>query len=345
MKVRTLLFPVVFLIILIVFAELLLRLVLLFYGYPFFRPSDYIYKGFYKELEPIARKEIRNDDAVKDILILGGSVVSSPWSHLESRLDTILLKNYPDGSEFAIYNAAVASHTSLDNRIKYDLLSRQRFDLVIYYEAINENRANNIPLQDFRADYSHIKWYSDSELLQAHPEINVTVIPYLVHKIAKAIKDRLTHQKYISREEVYPEFVQYGDSIKTASSFRKNIGDIVTTATKRGDPLLLLTYASYFPKNVTLTGQKSDTQYFACCYFSSPVTTWGSPTNVKKGIEVHNRVLREIARENQVILLPMDTRMPQDSAYFRDVCHFSETGANYFSHALVKFIVKNKLLK
>lgn len=340
MKFRTLLFSTVFFVILLVFAELLLRLTLMFYGYPFFRPSDYIYKGFYKELEPIARKEIRNDDAVKDVLILGGSVVSTPWSHLESRLDTILRKSYPKGSQFAFYNAAVAGHTSLDNRIKYDLLDKQRFDLVLYYEAINENRANNIPPKDFRADYSHIKWYSDIYLLQAHPEINFTVMPYLVHKIYKALKDRLTHRRYISQEEVDPNYVRYGDSIKTAASFKKNIGDIINTATKRGEPLLLLTYASYFPENVTLTGQKSDTQYFACCYFSSPVTTWGSPENVKRGIGIHNQILRELAHKRHVALLPMDTIMPQDSTLFRDVCHFSEAGAHHFAFHLAEFIVK-----
>ena len=150
------------------------------------------------------------------------------------------------------YNAAVAGHTSLDNRIKYDLLDKQRFDLVLYYEAINENRANNIPPKDFRADYSHIKWYSDIYLLQAHPEINFTVIPFLVDKVSRAIKDRLTNRVYISQEEVDQIYVPYGGDIKTAASFGKNIGDIIKIASKRKEKLVLMSYASYFRKGLTL---------------------------------------------------------------------------------------------
>ena len=344
MKFRTLLFSTVFFVILLVFAELLLRLTLMFYGYPFFRPSDYIYKGFYKELEPIARKEIRNDDAVKDVLILGGSVVSTPWSHLESRLDTILRKSYPKGSQFAFYNAAVAGHTSLDNRIKYDLLAKQRFDLVLYYEAINENRANNIPPKDFRADYSHIKWYSDIYLLQAHPEINFTVIPFLVDKVSQAIKDRLTNRVYISQEEVDQIYVKYGGDIKTAASFGKNIGDIIKIASQRKEKLVLMSYASYFPKGVTLTGGENDMKHFAGCYYASPVTIWGKPEYVRKGIDVHNRVLQDLAANNNVTLMPIAQRMPADSSLFCDVCHLSEAGAQYFSHQLSGFIVQEKLL-
>lgn len=345
MKARTILFSTVFLVILLVFSELMLRLVLVFYGYPFLRPSDYIYTGFYKELEPIARQEIRNDDAVKDVLILGGSVVSSPWSHLESRLDTILRKTYPNGGKFAIHNAAVAGHTSLDNRIKYDLLDKQRFDLVLYYEAINENRANNIPPQDFRADYSHIKWYSDIYLLQAHPEINFTVIPYLVDKVVRGLKDRLTQRVYISQDEVDQEYVKYGNDIKTAGSFKKNIGDIIKTSDQRNEKLVLMTYASYFPKGVKLTGQEGDMKHFAGCNYASPVTIWGEPEYVAKGIRVHNQILQNLAAKNRITLMPMAQRMPPDSSLFCDVCHLSEAGAQYFSHQLSKFIVENRLLK
>lgn len=344
MKFRSILFSAVFLLILFVFTELLLRLALLFYGYPFFQPSDYIYKGFYKELEPIAQADIQRDDSTKKILILGGSVVSSPWSHMEDRLDTILQKNYPGGGKFAIYNAALAGHTSLDNRIKYDLLDQQRFDLVLYYEAINETRANNIPPDKFRADYSHFKWYSDIYLLQAHPEINFTVIPYLFHKVYRYAEDALTRREHISQEKVVEDYVKYGQDIKTAASFDKNLTDIIQTARRRGDKLVLMTYTSYFPEDAKLTGSEQDKQHYAGCYFACAISIWGKPEYVKKGIAAHNEITRELASRYQVTLMPMAQRMPPDSSLFCDVCHVSELGAQYFAHQLAGFIGEKRLL-
>ncbi|NIJ53389.1 hypothetical protein [Dyadobacter arcticus] len=344
MRLRLLIFSSIFFLILFLLTEILLRLSVVFLGYPFLKPSDNIYKSYYTNLEPIRKKVIKSDDAVFDILILGGSVVSTPWSNLEGRLDTILKKEYGD-KKFAFYNIAGAGHTSLDNYLKYKLLEKQRFDLVVYYEAINENRANNIPAKDFRNDYSHIKWYSDIHLLQAHPEINFTVIPYLVGRTIQYISDKLTHKVYISQEKVDPQYAAYGSDIKTAASYEKNLADLIETAKLRGDKLIMMSYATYFPPNVKLTGEQIDMKHFAGCMYASPVTIWGKPDNVKKGIETHNQVLRKLVQNNKVLFLDMEAAMPKDSTLFCDVCHLSEPGAQRFAHEIERFMVRQKLLK
>ncbi|MEO6283646.1 MAG: hypothetical protein ABIN80_02715 [Dyadobacter sp.] len=341
MKLRLLFFSGIFFAILFIFTEILLRASLVFLGYPFFRPSDYIYKGFYNNLQEVTQKTIRSDDAVKDILILGGSVVSTPWSHLEARLDSILRKHYGTGQKFAFYNIAGAGHTSLDNALKYSLLEKQRFDLVIYYEAINENRANNIAAKDFKADYSHIKWYRDIYLLRAHPEINFTVIPYLADMLISTVRDKVTHKVYISQEKVDPALAGFGGDIKTAATYQKNIQKIITTAQSRKDRLVLMSYATYFPPNFKLTGEESDMKHFAGCNYASPVTIWGSPENVRKGVQVHNGILRKLVAANHVLFLDMENRMPKDSSLFCDVCHVSEPGAQRFAHEIVRCIVEN----
>ncbi len=345
MKPRHTLFFGIFFLLLYGFAELLLRLALTFYGYPFFKPSDYLFHRFYPELEAIIRADTRSDDSVKDVLILGGSAASTAWSQLDTRLDSLLRRAYPGGETFAIYNAASPGHTSLDSKIKYKLLEKQRFDLVIYYEGINENRANNVPPARFRSDYTHFKWYSDLQLLITHPEINLTVFPYLLHKIFRALNNKFTHNEYISMESVDQHYVQYGSTIKTAIPYANNIAGILEMASTRGDKVLLVGYASYFPKGVSLTGDKSDQKYFACCYFSSPVTTWGKPENVYKGIQIHNQMLRKVASQSKVPFLPMDKLMPHDSSQFRDVCHFSEAGAENFAKQMARFILEKNLLE
>ena len=344
MKLRLVLFNTVFFLILFVCTEVLLRLTLVFFGYPFLQPSGYICKGFYKELEAVEKKDIKSNDKVIDILILGGSVVSTPWSNMGGRLDTILRKTYRNGEQFAFYNVAAAGHTSLDNRLKYELLDKQRFDLVIYYEAINENRANNIPAKDFYPDYSHIKWYSDIHLLLAHPEIDFIVTPYICAKLIRAVKDLVTHKIYVSQEKVNPVFVKYGGDIKTAASYEKNIDTIIKIAQKRGDKLLLMSYASYFPPKVKLTGEENDMKHFANCNYASPVIIWGAPGHVQKGIEVHNQILRKLVLKNHVSFLDMAKRMPADSSFFCDVCHVSEPGARYFAKEVSNFIIEKKLI-
>jgi len=345
MNWRPFLFSLIFFIILFVVTEIILRIALMCYGYPLLKPGDYLYSGFYPTISEMIEKDIRSDDDVQDVLILGGSVISTPWSNMEVRLDTILRKKYGQAKKFAFYNTAAAGHTSLDNLIKYKLLEDKRFDLVIYYEAINENRANCIPDADFRSDYTHIKWYCDIELLRAHPEINFTVIPYVCDLILKGIKDKIARKIYASREQVDPGFAKFGANIKTGSSYRKNIKDIINISRKRGDKLLLLSYASYFPKGVKLTGEQQDMDHFAGCHYASPVTIWGQAEFVKKGIMVHNRILTDLAKQNKTYFFDMAGNIPQDGRFFCDVCHVSEPGAQNFANKLTAYIVDFKLVE
>ncbi|GAB2785357.1 hypothetical protein GCM10027275_32300 [Rhabdobacter roseus] len=325
--------------------ELLLRIGLSFLGYSFWKPSDRILTNYYPQLTDIVTQPISKQDAKKDILILGGSVVSTPWSHLEQRLDTLLRPAFPTGTEFQFYNVAAAGHTSADNLQKYKLLTDQRFDLVIYYEAINENRANNIPAEFFRSDYSHMKWYNDLNLLLSHTEINITVLPYVVHLISQRIGDKWSGKVYIDHENVDMVYKKYGGNIKTASSFRNNLAGIIELAQHRDEKLLLLSYASYFPEGVALTGEEADMQHFAGCNYASPVSIWGEAEYVAKGIQVHNNELRKLVTQYHPFYLDLEKKMPREPSFFCDVCHLNEPGAQYFSRQLAEHIIDQGLLK
>jgi lysophospholipase L1-like esterase len=345
MDTRKALFSAIFCFILSIIIELLLRATFFFYGYPFIKPGNYLYSGFYPLIEELRAKNVRNDDDIEDVLILGGSVISTPWSNMESRLDTILRKKYGKKKRFAFYNVASAGHTSMDNLIKYKSLPNHWFDLVIFYEAINENRANCIPEKDFRIDYSHMKWYNDIYRLQNHPEINYTIIPYAFDVMFSAIGDILMQKNYTSREGVEPEMVKHGSSIKTAAAYKQNLGEIIALAKKRREKLLLIRYASYFPKGIKLTGGEEDNKYYACCYFASKISQWGDADNVKKGILIHNQILTELARKNQTYYYDMAENMPQEGRFFRDVCHLSGLGAQTFAQKLAGYIADEKLLQ
>lgn len=344
MNLQKLTFHLIFVLILAGSVELFSRIYMSFCGYPFFRPSEYLYTGFYNNMQELRAKKVTRGGATKNVLILGGSVVSTVFSHMESRLDTILQKHYGKGERYKFYNIASPGHTSLDNALKYSLLEDKRFDLVIYYEAINENRANNIPPVHFRKDYTHMRWYRDIDQLLAHPEINVTVVPYLFQKLLSAVCERLGYKVYISTEQVDAQYSKYGAAIKTGECYRNNVERIIRTARRRGDPLLLMSYASYFPEEAILNAKKQDATPFAKCYFAPSLLIWGDPEHVKKGIDVHNAALRSLVKQYKPLFLDMESKMPKDGKLFCDFCHVSEAGAQRFAHEVVEFIIRSGIL-
>lgn len=344
MNIRKLSFYFIFVCILMGTGELFSRAFLCFRGYSFLRPSAYIIDGFYKNLKHPAGQEVGPKTDVTRILILGGSVVSPGYSDLHTRLDTILTKRYGNVRNFEVINVAAPAHTSLDNLLKYQLLEDQRFDLVIYYEGINDTRVNNIPAADFRDDYSHVKWYSDIHMLLRHPEINVTVIPYLLDMAGNALYDKLTGKIYLEPIGVDPRFAKFGRKLRTRPCYRKNIESIAAIAKARGDKLMLLSYASCFPQD-SLTGGKRDNFPYAKCMFATPIAMWGEPENVKAGIAQHNLMIREVAEQYGAVLLDMENRMPKAPSLFCDVCHVSEPGAQRLAHEIVEFIIRQKILE
>lgn len=156
MNLQKLTFHLIFVLILAGSVELFSRIYLSFCGYPFFRPSEYLYTGFYNNMQELRAKKVTRGGATKNILILGGSVVSTVFSRMESRLDTILQKHYGNGKHYKFYNIASPGHTSLDNALKYSLLEDKRFDLVIYYKAITDMESKMLKDGKLFCDFCHV---------------------------------------------------------------------------------------------------------------------------------------------------------------------------------------------
>ncbi len=327
--------------------EIALRLVLLGFAQGFFSPYAGLLTKRYPELIPIFSQNPDRENNVKKILILGGSVVSTNWSQLEQRLDTMLLPHFPPGTRIRVMNAAAPANTSLDNLIKYKALQGYHFDLVIFYEAINETRFNNIPHNLFKNDYTHVRWYQGLSLILAHPELKYTVLPYTLHFIYNKLKDYYIKPPQLSLEGVPPDYLIYGSLIKTAIPYRNNVNELIRTVKDRKQQILLMSYASFFPKGVELQGKNVDSTYFGDCTYHSSISLWGAPDNVEKGIRVHNKQLMDLVAQNKVEFLDMATLMPKRKQYFCDVCHLSPgrgEGAQYFATLIKDHILSHRLL-
>jgi hypothetical protein len=325
--------------------EIVLRLVLFGFTQGVFSPYQALLTKQYPELIPIFSQKASQEKDVKKILILGGSVVSTNWSQLEKKLATLLRPHFPEGTEIRAMNAAAPANTSLDNLVKYKALSGYHFDLVLFYEAINETRFNNLPGNLFKNDYSHIQWYRNIYLIIDHPELKFTVIPYTLHFIYNRLKDYYSKPIRLDLESVPARYVMYGSKIKTAIPYRKNIQELINTVKSRNQRLLLMSYASFFPEGVELKGDIVDNAFFGNCTHHSYISIWGDPENVQKGIRVHNEYLKELAVQNEVDFLDMDSLMPRRKKYFCDVCHLSmEQGAAYFATIIKNHILSKGLL-
>jgi hypothetical protein len=325
------------------FTELVLRLFYFGFDSRFFNPYQGFITRHYSELDHIFDRKSKEEKGVKTILILGGSVIST-WSHMERWLEKLLQPHFPK-EIIRVYNAAASANTSLDNLIKYRLLADQEFDLVIYYEAINETRFNNVPAELFLDDYTHVEWYRDVNLILQHTELRYTVIPYTLHLIYAKLKNVYMRPESLDMNTVKPEYVNYGNDIKTSVPYRKNIQELITTAKSRQEPLLLLSYASFFPEGIRLTGAETDKRYFSTCEYQCSISIWGAPENVRKGIKAHNDQLRELVALNKTHYLDMEVAMPRTKENFCDVCHLSaQAGEEQFASILKDHIISKGLL-
>jgi hypothetical protein len=291
---------------------------------PFFQPHRLI-EGFYKQLNVIKSQSIQPDDAYFDVLLLGGSVTSKFYA-VERLLYEKL--NYRTSRPARIHNASHPAHTSLDSLYKYRALQDQSFDLVIIYHGINETRTNNCPPDVFQADYSHYAWYRLIRAIRQHKELPYTVLPYTLHFLWINLQDALGSSAFIPFRQTRPEWLHYGETIKTAAPFRQNLTDILRLAERKREPVFLMTFAYYIADGYTQEQFLNKTLDYTLHKPETPIEMWGTPDNVAKGIEVHNAIIRELARQyGHAELIDQQALMPASGRYYLDICHLTIDGA------------------
>lgn len=137
--------------------------------------NDFIYY-WYPELKKA--KNYKYDAGCLNTLLLGGSVLTKEWGSVQQHLEEGSVPTL--GKPLNILNLAASAHGTLDSYYKYIWLSSMRFDTVILYHGINETRANNVPKELFRKDYSHYAWYEEINFYFNHPLIRKTLFCCLI---------------------------------------------------------------------------------------------------------------------------------------------------------------------
>jgi len=303
----------------------------LLHDVPFRRPDKVLY-AYYEGLREIDETRPRHDDDWFDLLILAGSVPYRKISAIEPALREELARR--GLKKVRVFNLAAPGHSSRDSLLKYQACADAEFDLVLFYHAINEVRANNIPPQLFRDDYSHCTWYAlVNPAAKAHNRA-FSALPATAQTLRQKLRHRLNPGRYIPFLGPRKEWMQYGAEPRSASPFKNNLQRFLEEAARRGDPVALATYALHIPSNYTREAfERGELDY---CRHQLPVELWGRPEDVRRTVAAHNAVVRELAERFQpVLFIDQDALIEKSGRYFNDPCHLTVEGGLRFVENLL----------
>lgn len=285
------------------------------------------YDRFYEEMvtSGVREAELTADDGKFDIACLGGSALDricrSTGEQMKRRFKAAT------GREVRVFNLSGPALSSYDSLNKYSkLLADKKFDLVVFYHAINETRMNNCPRRIFRDDYSHGVWYRKLQVMERQKVlIPWFTLPYTIRYSFLTLLGSKKLNCFVPRHRPNTSWIAEGGDIKTTRPFRSNLRGLIETAGRRGTPVLVMTFAWYVPEGYTLAGFEAKQLDYD--KHVSPIEIWGKPEHVVRGIRAHNGVIRELAGGyDNVIFLDAERAIPKSGEYFNDICHLSEKG-------------------
>ena len=273
---------------------------------------------------------IVNSDATYDVLILGGSTISEPFGPIGKELGDGLAKRL--GRPVRVYNLAFPAHNSRDSLLKHRRLANQHFDLVVLYDGINDARMNNVPPGKFEEDYSHCSWYKHLNLLDRRPLVCKAALPFTLVYTADRVAEQLGLTSYLPRMNPRPDLVEFGKEVRTRGPFNKHYEEMVQASKKKGERVVLMTFAYHLPKK-----EADPKQEFGGG--KSLVEIWGKQENVAAAVDQHNDALRALAVSHpDVIFVDQHKLMERSPAVFLDCCHFTPAGCGEFARHILDAI-------
>ncbi|MDA1013078.1 MAG: SGNH/GDSL hydrolase family protein [Planctomycetota bacterium] len=277
--------------------------------------ASHIWNFFYTELprsgilEHAKRPPASNSFRV---VLLGGSVLEQ----IASPFETALKQAVGERRTVEVYSLSSSARTSHDSLLKYQHLMDigVECDLVIFYHGINDVRMNCCPEDQFRDDYSHCSFYKSFKRRLSAGKLN----------LASVVGDYVDNS--IPLGEPDDEFRDYGNVIKTREPFRKNLLPIVKAARRHGHHAMVMTFAFDLPQNYTRERFDNGELGYAVGNYGMRAESWGHPDNVRRTIDAHNEVIREVAQAKGVVFVDQQRHLAGQRACFTDVCHLSDAG-------------------
>ncbi|MEX0812921.1 MAG: hypothetical protein WD048_11950 [Chitinophagales bacterium] len=305
------------------FIEFIIRFSLsILYPAEFFQPWKIIYQ-YYPQALKISEEYATSDRQQNKILILSSSALTDEWGGFEKVLEEKLNENAKD---WQVFNGSGVGFTSLDNLNTLQLLNDLKFDYLIYYNSINDARLNNCPPDVFESDYTHIRWNNEVASIMRHKEINITVIPFVLDFLAQKLRQKIFDQDFIpDNYKDRPDWQKYGSDFKSLKSFDKNLSKIIKLNPYPAKNIII-DYNYYVPDNYSyedFINKRLDYRYHDK---SREIEVWGYPDNVSNFIDSCNHRALKIAEETANTQFYSVKNRLSSSAFFADICHYSEKG-------------------
>jgi hypothetical protein len=301
-----------------------------------FFQADQVLDAFYPEMRDAVRAHPAKDDGSEDILLLGGSALHKDWGEVEQALAERLA--FAGHRRVRLHNLAHEAHTSRDSLLKYAALSDARFDLVVFYHAINEARANNVPPALYREDYGHYSWYHTVNALAPYHGEARLALPLTARLFVSSVEMKLRPDRYVPTGWPRQDWLAYGADLRSAVSFRNHLSRLLTLARARGDRVLLATFATYVPPDYEKVAFKKGHLDYG--RHLVPLEMWGAPRNVLAAVAAHNEVVRDLAARTPGVLLVDEARLLADQPrFFNDPCHLTVEGSLAFVDHLLPTVL------
>jgi hypothetical protein len=300
-------------------------------GVPLRHPDRALYL-YYPELRDSDEGYPSRDGQSFDVLLLGESVLHPDWGEVAQALREALA--FSGRRDVRIFNLAKPAHTSRDSWLKYAAIPSARFRLVVVYDGMNETRANNVPPDLYRDNYSHYSWYEGANAIAPYHGNARFVLPYTGRYIVTALRAALHSDRYVPTNSPIAEWEQYAARPRSPESLRQNLENIVRVAHERGDPLMLMTFATYVPANYSKLAFRAKALDYGT--HLSALEIWGAPQFVRLAIDQQNAVIRDLAsRHHEVLFVDQARLMTGSNRYFNDPCHLTVAGSSVFAQHIV----------
>jgi hypothetical protein len=288
--------------------------------------AETLFRTEYREVAASGLDEAPADGRSFDVLLLGGSVLHPTCGDIAERLQRRLQEKL--GRPVRVFNFSYSGRTSGDSRMKYERIHGRRFDLVLLYHGINDAFLNNCPPGVFRADYTHVPYIAQMKALEHHPEVGWFALPYTVEFVAINLADRWG----LSRG---PRHVWsgYAADLRTPPAFEANLEAVADLAQRRGDRLMLATYAYHLPPDYSdeaFRAKRLDYDKHSC-----PAGTWGQPVHLTRALEAHNAAARRVAQRRGTLFVDVAGQLPRSRLCFDDPCHLNAEGCRRFVELVV----------
>jgi len=287
----------------------------------------------------------KNWDDLKTIFTIGGSTTHCQYLSDDKTWPALLQKLLrQDDGEIMIQNAGLDGQSTWGHRLMMqEVIPKVKPDYIIILAGVNDLHVGVRKIA-VNGDNPYVRSTLIKRILAASRTLQLIFKWYqiLIEKVP--IVDRTEHVPLIKfappdLDKNLPlyDFNKFAESV--TNDFESNVRDIIKIAGKLNIKLLFLTQPTIYENSEYWDNKRA--QWF---YPTSDAVVYSCATEWKI-INLLNRKLEQICREDSITFFDLEAVVPHTSEYFYDSFHFTEKGAEEVSQLIYQYIDESGFLK